>query len=259
MLKRSRRDEKDTWKNCTKEDLNEPDYCDGVVSHPEPDMLQCEVKWALGSTSKASRCDGIPAELFTTLKDDVIKVLHSVCRQSGRPNSGQRTGKGQSSSQFPKTVLLKTVLAMGQLHSSLVLVSEVKWSDVAQLCSTLCDPMDCSPPGSSVHGILQARILEWVTISFSRDLPSPGIEPRSPTLQADALASEPPGKPHASKVMLKTLHARLQYYVNQELPDIQAGFRKRLRNQRSSCQHLLDHRESKGIPEKHLPLFHRLC
>ena len=67
--------------------------------------------------------------------------------------------------------------------------------EVAQSCPTLWDPVDCSPPGSSVHGILQARILEWVAISFSRDLPDPGIEPRSPALQADALTSEPPGKP----------------------------------------------------------------
>ena len=59
--------------------------------------------------------------------------------------------------------------------------------EVAQLCPTLCDPVDYSPPGSSIHGILQARVLEWVAISFSRDLPDPGIEPRSPTLQADAL------------------------------------------------------------------------
>ena len=63
---------------------------------------------------------------------------------------------------------------------------------------------------------------------------------------------------HASKVMLKILHARFQQYVNQELPDVQAGFRQSERNQRSNCQHLLDHRESKGIPEKHLLLFHRL-
>ena len=55
--------------------------------------------------------------------------------------------------------------------------------------------MDYSPPGSSVHGILQARILEWGAISFSRGLPDPGIEPRSSALQADALTSEPPGKP----------------------------------------------------------------
>ena len=66
-------------------------------------------------------------------------------------------------------------------------------SEVAQSCLTLCDPVDCSPPGSSIHGILQARILEWIAISFSRgDLPDPGIEPRSPTLWADALTSEPP-------------------------------------------------------------------
>ena len=64
---------------------------------------------------------------------------------------------------------------------------------VIQPCPTLCDPMDCSPPGSSIHGILQARILEWVAIPFSRDLPDPGIKPRSPSLQADSLLSEPPG------------------------------------------------------------------
>ena len=62
---------------------------------------------------------------------------------------------------------------------------------IAQLCPTLCDPMDCSLPGSSVHGILQARILEWVTVRFSRG----SSQPRSPALQADSLPSEPPGKP----------------------------------------------------------------
>ena len=64
-------------------------------------------------------------------------------------------------------------------------------SEVTQSLLTLCNPVDCSLPGSSVHGILQARILEWVAISFSRDLPNPGIEPGSPALQADALPSEP--------------------------------------------------------------------
>ena len=58
---------------------------------------------------------------------------------------------------------------------------------VAQLYLTLCDLMDCSPPGSSVHGILQARILEWVAFPSPEDLPHPGIEPRSPALQADSL------------------------------------------------------------------------
>ena len=59
-----------------------------------------------------------------------------------------------------------------------------------QSCPTLCNPMDCSPPGFSVHGILLARTLEWVAILFSRDLPDPGIEPRSPALQADSLPFE---------------------------------------------------------------------
>ena len=64
---------------------------------------------------------------------------------------------------------------------------------VAQLCLTLCDPMDCSPPGSSVPEILQAKILAWVTIPFSSGLPDPGIELVSPASQADSLPSEPPG------------------------------------------------------------------
>ena len=74
-----------------------------------------------------------------------------------------------------------------------VAVSESE-SEVAQSCPTLCDPLDCSLPGSSTHGILQAGILEWVTISFSGELPDPGIEPGSPALQADALHSESPGR-----------------------------------------------------------------
>ena len=61
---------------------------------------------------------------------------------------------------------------------------------VAKLDPTLCDPMDCSPPGSSVHGILQARLLEWVAFHFPGDLP--WIKPGSPALQADSLPSEPP-------------------------------------------------------------------
>ena len=56
---------------------------------------------------------------------------------------------------------------------------------VAQSCPSLCDLMDCSPPGSSVHGILQARILEWLPFPFPGDLPDPGVESGSPALQAD--------------------------------------------------------------------------
>ena len=67
---------------------------------------------------------------------------------------------------------------------------------VTQLYPTLCDPMDYSLPSSSVHEILQARILEWVAISYSRGSSQPGIKPQSPSLQADSLPSELPGKPH---------------------------------------------------------------
>ena len=68
-------------------------------------------------------------------------------------------------------------------------------SEVAQSCPTLCDPVDSSPPGSSVHGILPAKILEWLAFPSPGDLPDPGIKPRSPALQADVLTSESPGKP----------------------------------------------------------------
>ena len=67
--------------------------------------------------------------------------------------------------------------------------------NATQSYPTLCNSIDCSPPGSSVHGILQARIQEWVAIPFSGDLPDPGIEPRSLALQADSSSSEPPEKP----------------------------------------------------------------
>ena len=75
---------------------------------------------------------------------------------------------------------------------------------VTQLCLTLCDPMDCSLPGSSVHGILQARILEWLPFLSPGDLPDPGIEPASPALQADSLPSEPLGT-----VNINTTHCTL--------------------------------------------------
>ena len=74
---------KEYMEELYKKDPNELDYYDGVVSQPEPDILECEVGWALGNTAvnKASECDGIPGELFKTIKDDSIKVLHSICQQ----------------------------------------------------------------------------------------------------------------------------------------------------------------------------------
>ena len=69
---------------------------------------------------------------------------------------------------------------------------------VAQSSLNVCNPVDCSPTVSSVHNNLQARILQWAAIPFSMNLPDQGIEPRSPTLQADCLPSELPGKKHKS-------------------------------------------------------------
>ena len=76
-----------TWQEYPEElykkDLHDPDNDDGVITHLEPDILECEVKWALGSitTRKATGGDGIPVELFQVLKDDAVKVLHSICQQ----------------------------------------------------------------------------------------------------------------------------------------------------------------------------------
>ena len=67
---------------------------------------------------------------------------------------------------------------------------------VAQSCPTLCGRMDCSLPGPSVHGLLQARILEWVAVHSLGDLPDPGIKPGSSVLQVDSLPAEPPEKTH---------------------------------------------------------------
>ena len=79
-------DIKKRWQEYTEElykkDLHDPDNHDGVITHIQPDILECEVKWALGSiiTNKASRDDGIPVELLQILKDDAVTVLHSICQ-----------------------------------------------------------------------------------------------------------------------------------------------------------------------------------
>ena len=151
-----------------------------VITHLEPDILECEVKWALGSvtTNRASGGDGIPAEVFQILKDDDEKVLHSICQQIWKTQQGPQDQKRSAFIPIPKKGNAK----------------------------------ECS----NYHTI--ARIS------------------------------------HARKVMLKILQARLQQYMNRELPDVQAGFRKGKRNQRSNCQHLLDHRKSKRLSEKYLLL-----
>ena len=81
-------DIKKRWQEYTEElykkDLNDPDNHDGVITHLEPDVLECDIRWALGSITtmnKASGGDGIPVELFQTLRDGAVKVLHSICQQ----------------------------------------------------------------------------------------------------------------------------------------------------------------------------------
>ena len=116
------------WQEYTEElykkDLHDPDNHDGVVTDLEPDVLECEVKWALESitTNKASGGDGIPVELFQILKDDAVKVLHSICSKFGKLSSGHRTGKGQFSFRFLRKAMPKNAQTTAQLHSSHTLV-----------------------------------------------------------------------------------------------------------------------------------------
>ena len=130
---------------------HDPDNHDDVITNLEPDILECEVKWALESftTNKASGSDGIPVELFQIVKVDAVKVLHSVCQQ----------------------------------------VWKTQW------------PQD------------------WKRSVFI-PIPKKGNAKECSKYHTIALIS------HASKVMLKILQARLQQYMNRELPDVQAGFRK---------------------------------
>ena len=125
--------------------------------------------------NKASGGDGIPVKLFQILKDDAVKVLHSICQQIWKTQ------------QWPQ---------------------------------------------------------DWKRSVFI-PIPKKGNVKECSNYRTIALIS------YASKVMLKILQARLQQYVNREFPDVQAGFLKRQRNQRSNFQHLLDHGKSKRVPEKH--------
>ena len=128
------------------------DFYNGVVSHPEPDILECEVKWALRSTAvnKANGCDEIPAELFKSLKDDAIKVVHSLCQEIWETQQWPQDWKRSIFIPVPK----KSSTKESANHWTIALIS------------------------------------------------------------------------HASNVILKILHARLQQYANQEHPNVQAGFRK---------------------------------
>ena len=104
--------------------LHHPDNHDGVITHLEPDILECEVKWALGSITmnKASGHDGIPGKLFQILKDDAVKVLSSICQQIWKTQQGHRTGKGQFSFQSQRKSMPKNAQTTTHMHSSHTLV-----------------------------------------------------------------------------------------------------------------------------------------
>ena len=89
-----------------------------MITHLEPDILECEVKWALGSITmnKASGDDGIPAELFQTLKDDAVKLPHSMCQQIWKTQQWPQPGKGQFSSQSQRRAIPKNAQTTTQLH-----------------------------------------------------------------------------------------------------------------------------------------------
>ena len=128
------------------------DNQDGVVTNPQPDILQCEVKWALGSAAvnRASGGDGIPVDLFKTLKDDAIKVLHSICHHIWKTQQWPQDWKsilGQSSSQVPRKAVLKNVQTTGKL---------LPFPMLARSCSKSCSW------ASALHELRTFRCSSWI-------------------------------------------------------------------------------------------------
>ena len=115
---------KNTQKNYTKKDLHNPDNHDGVITHLKPDILECEVRWALESitTNKASGGEGIPVELFQILKDDALKVLRSICQQIWKTQQWPQDWKWSVFFPILKKGNAKKCSTTIQLHSSHTLV-----------------------------------------------------------------------------------------------------------------------------------------
>ena len=130
---REAKDIKKRWQEYTgelyKKDLHDPDNHNGVITNLEPDILECKVKWALGSITmnKASVSDGIPVELFQILKDDAVKMLYSICQQIWKTllsicqqiwKTPNRSGKDRFSFQPQRKAMSKNVQTTTQSHSS---------------------------------------------------------------------------------------------------------------------------------------------
>ena len=115
-------DIKKRWQEYTEElykkDLHDPDNHSGLITHLEPDILECEVKWALGSitTNKSSRGDRIPVELFQILKADAMKVLHSICQQIWKTQHWPQDLKRSVFIPSQRKAMLKNAQCTTQLH-----------------------------------------------------------------------------------------------------------------------------------------------
>ena len=123
-------DIKKRWQEYTEElykkDLHDPDNHDGLITDLEPDILECEVKWAFGSITmnKASGGDGKPVELFQIIQDDAVKVLHSVCQQIWKTQQWSQDWKSQFSFQSQRKAMPKNTQTTAQLQSSHTLVKK---------------------------------------------------------------------------------------------------------------------------------------
>ena len=110
-------------RRTVQKDLHDPDNHDGVITDLEPDILECEVKWALESiTTKKVGGDGIPVELFQILEDDAVKVLHSICQQIWKTQQWPQNWKRSVFIPIPKKGIPKNAQTTAQLHSSHTLV-----------------------------------------------------------------------------------------------------------------------------------------
>ena len=111
------------YRRTIKKDLHDPDNHDGVITHLEPNILECQVKWALGSITmnKASGGDGIPVELFQILKDDAVKVLHSICQQIWKTQQWPQDWKMSVFIPIPKKGNAKKMLKL--LHNCTHLIT----------------------------------------------------------------------------------------------------------------------------------------
>jgi len=167
------------WQEYTEElykkDLHDPDNYNCVITHLEPDILEWEVKWALGiiTTNKSSGGHGISVELFQILIDDAVKVLYSICQQIWKTQQWPQDWK--RSVFIP--ILKKGNAKESSKYCTIALIS-VPFSSVAQSCLTLCDPVDCSMTGLLFHHQFLKFIhthVHWVSdaIQPSHPLSSP--------------------------------------------------------------------------------------